>query len=129
MTGRGKPLEFVALTPKSARIWRNVTHQNGHSNPQYGDDDLIDVLSHVVVRGHSDAEHMSDFADELHARGHQSGLDCEGGGERGEGARESAGTRMITGGPPNTHAVGDNLWTLFKTAALQRRHLTRVLRE
>ena len=72
MTGRGKPLEFVALTPKSARIWRNVTHQNGHSNPQYGDDDLIDVLSHVVVRGHSDAEHMSDFADELHARGHQS---------------------------------------------------------
>ena len=92
MTGRGKPLEFVALTPKSARIWRNVTHQNGHSNPQYGDDDLIDVLSHVVVRGHSDAEHMSDFADELHARGHQSGLDCEGGGERGEGARESAGT-------------------------------------
>jgi len=37
--------------------------------------------------------------------------------------------RMITGGTPNTHAVGDNLWTLFKTAALQRRHLTRVLRE
>jgi hypothetical protein len=115
--------------PKSARIWRNVTHQNRHSNPQYGDDDLIDVPSHVVVRGHSDAEHMSDFADELHARGHQSGLDCEGGGERGEGARESAGTRMITGDPPNTHAVGDNLWTLFKTAALQRRHLIRVLRE
>ena len=72
MTGRGKPLEFVALMPKSARIWRNLTNQNRHSNPQYGDDDLIGVLSHVVVRGHSDAEHMSDFADELHARGHQS---------------------------------------------------------
>ena len=38
----------------------------------YGDDELIDTLSRAVAGGHSDAEHLAEFADELHARRHQS---------------------------------------------------------